>query len=81
MMREPDLDRLMDCCSEGYDREYIDSFRKVVAQVVEDRFTKKGRATFTLLSRLSKYKQFQKRDGGIVTEAMVDGRLSQGREL
>jgi hypothetical protein len=35
-------------------------------EVLAKRFTPEGEKTFELLTKLTKYKQFEKRDGGIM---------------
>jgi hypothetical protein len=49
---------------------------------VEDRFKGNPKWVFQKLKRLTKYDQYDKRDGGVVTRALnEDGRLVSGREL
>ena len=74
-------DRVVDITKVGFCDRYYEKFRGLLVQVADGRFTQQSSAAFALMKKLTRYNTFEKRDGGIMNAAYVEGKLVDGEEL
>jgi len=67
---------------EDWNIKNLEKFNLMAEELIEESATSKGKRTLKKLKRLTKYDQFEKRDGSIVTRAVdEEGKLVAGIEL
>jgi hypothetical protein len=74
-------DLLKQVIKADFPANYLGQYREQIMKVAEDRFTQQSHAAFSLLKRLTKYDNFEKRDGGLVVSAYQDNTIVEGEVL
>lgn len=65
----------------GFEHRYYEKYRSEIRAVADGRFTAQSKEALALLKKLTHYDKFERRDGGIVSCALLDGRLVEGEEM